>query len=136
MEYMTLFNTLDLTHWAPWGDFLLTWKHKYSLPTGGNCVVFGNSTGARGKAVIKGVKQGGEDVAWTLIFGFWGVTQELISSVFKISDLFLIAVLSTFSGWYDIIVCDRIVVHDIWFAEDDNTYFLSVRVDIFDRLYD
>ena len=31
MESMTLFNTLDLTHWAAWGDLLSTWKHKYSL---------------------------------------------------------------------------------------------------------
>ena len=41
---------------------MLTWKHKYSLPTGGNSVVFGNSTGARGKVVINGVKLGGVDV--------------------------------------------------------------------------
>ena len=35
---------------------MLTWKLKYSLPTGGNYVVFVNSTGARGKVVINGVK--------------------------------------------------------------------------------
>ena len=34
IESMTLFNTLDLTHWAAWGDLLSTWKHKYSLPVG------------------------------------------------------------------------------------------------------
>ena len=67
---MSLFNTLDLTHWAAWGDFLLTWKHKYYLPTGGNCVVFGDSTGTRGKVLINGVKPGGVNVAWTLIFCF------------------------------------------------------------------
>ena len=33
-----------------------TCKHKYSLPSGGNCVVFGNSTGKIGKLVISGVK--------------------------------------------------------------------------------
>ena len=27
------------------------------------------------------------------------------------------------------------IVYDVWFAEDDNTGFLSVGVDIFDRLY-
>ena len=49
--------------------------------------------------------------------------------------MFWIAVLSSFSSWDDIIVCDKLVVYDVWFAEDDNTGFLSVGVDIFDRLY-
>ena len=75
-----------------------TWKHKYYLLTGGNCVVFGNSTGGRGKVVINGVKQGGVDVARKLIFCFWGVTQEWISSLFEISDVFLIEVLYLFSS--------------------------------------
>ena len=132
---MALFNILDFSHLSAWGDLLLTWKHKYSLPTGDNYVDFVNSTGTRGKLVINGVKRGGVDVAWTLIFYFWGVTQEWISSVFKISDVFWIVVLSSFSSWYDIIVCDKLVVYDVWFAEDNNIYFLSVRVDIFDRLY-
>ena len=66
MESMALFDTLDLTHWAARGDLLLSWKHKYYLPTGGNYVVFVNSTGARGKLVINGVKQGSVDVEWTL----------------------------------------------------------------------
>ena len=52
---MALFNTLDLTHLLEWGYLLLTGKHKYYLPTGGNCVVFGKSTGVRGKVVINGV---------------------------------------------------------------------------------
>ena len=38
---------------------MLIWKHKFSLPTGGNYVVFVNSTVARGTVVINGVKQGG-----------------------------------------------------------------------------
>ena len=63
MESMTFFNTLDLTHWAACGDLLSTWKHKYSLPSGGKCVVFGHSTGKIGKVVINGVKRGGVDVA-------------------------------------------------------------------------
>ena len=62
MESMTLFNTIDLTQWAACGDLLSTWKHKYSLPSGGNCVVFGQSTGKIGKLVINGVKRGGVDV--------------------------------------------------------------------------
>ena len=66
MESMALFNTLDLTHWAGWGDLLLTRKHKYYLPTRGNYVVFVNSIGARGKVVINGVKRVVVDVAWTL----------------------------------------------------------------------
>ena len=135
MESMDLFNTLDLTHWLAWGDLLLTWKHKYYLPTGCNYVAFVKSKGARGKVVINGVKRGGLDVAWTLIFCFRGVIQEWISSVFKISDVFLISVLSLFSSWDDIIVCYKLVVYDVWFSEDDNTGFLSVGVDIFDLLY-
>ena len=90
MGSINFFNTLDLKHWAAWGYLLSTWKHKYYLPTGGNSVVFVNSIGARGKVVINGVKRGGVDLAWTLIFCFRGVTQEWISSVLKISDVFLI----------------------------------------------
>ena len=124
-----------MTHWAAWGDLLSTCKHKYYLPTGGNYIVFVNSIGARGTVVINGVKRGGVDVSWTLIFCFQGVTQEWISSVFEMSDVFWIAVLSLCSSWDDIIVCDKLVVYDVWFAEGDNTGFLSVGVDIFDRLY-
>ena len=87
MESMTLFNTLDLTHLAAWGDFLSTWKNKYSFPSGGKCVVFGNSTGKRGKLVINGVKWGDVDVAWTLILCILGVTQECMSSVFEMFTL-------------------------------------------------
>ena len=132
---MILFNTLDLTHWAAWGDLLLTRKHKYSLPTRGNYVVFLNSIGAKVKVVINGVKRGGVYVAWTLIFCFRGVTQEWVSSVFKISHVFWIAVMSLFSSWDYIIVCGKLFVYDVWFAEDYNTGLLSVGVDIFDRLY-
>ena len=135
MESIDLFNTLDLTHWTAWGDFMLTWKYKYSLPTGGNYVVFGSTSGARGTVVINGVKQGGVDVAWTLIFCFWGVTQEWILYVFEMSDVFWISVLSLCSSWDDIIVRVEVVVYDVWCAEDDNTDFLSVGVDIFDQLY-
>ena len=38
-------------------------------------------------------------------------------------------------SWWDIIVGFELVVYDVWFAEDDNTGFLSVGVDIFDQLY-
>ena len=49
--------------------------------------------------------------------------------------MFWIAVLYLFSSWDGIIVCDKIVVYDVWFAKDDNKSFLSVGVDIFDQLY-
>ena len=51
------------------------------------------------------------------------------------SDVFWIAVLSLFSSWDEIIVCDKLVVYYVYFDEDDNTGFLSVGVDIFDQLY-
>ena len=51
------------------------------------------------------------------------------------SDVFWIAVLSSFSSWYDIIVRVKLLVYDVWFAEYDKTGFLSVGVDIFDQLY-
>ena len=35
-------------------------------------------------------------------------------------------------SWSDIIVGLEVVVYDVWFAEDDNTCFLSVGLDIFD----
>ena len=80
-------------------------------------------------------KQEGVDVAWTLIFCFLGVTQEWISSVFEMSDVFWMEVLSLCLSWGDIIVGVEWFVYDLWFAEDDNTGFLSVGLDIFDRLY-
>ena len=51
------------------------------------------------------------------------------------SHVFLIAVLSLFSNWYDVIVRVKFVVYDVWCAEDDNTGFLIVGVDIFDWFY-
>ena len=132
---MALFNTFDLTHWSAWVDFLLTCKQKYSLPARVNSVVFVNPVGAIGKLVINGVKLGGVYVAWTVIFCFWDVTQEWISSVFKISEVFWIALLYSFSSWDDRIVCDKLVVYDVWFDEDNNTSLLSAGVDIFDQLY-
>ena len=44
-------------------------------------------------------------------------------------------VLSLCWSWWDIIVGVELVVYDVWFSEDDNTDFLSVGVDIFDRWY-
>ena len=49
------------------------------------------------------------------------------------SDVFWIEVVSLCWSWYDIIVGVELVVYHVWFAEDDNTGFLSVGVVIFDR---
>ena len=37
-------------------------------------------------------------------------------------------------SWWEIIFGVELVVYDVWFAEDNNTGFLSVGLDIFDRL--
>ena len=80
-------------------------------------------------------KKGGIDVAWTLLLCFQGVKQEWISYVFEMSDVYWISVLSLCSSWDDIIVRVETVVYDVKCDEDDTTGFLSVGVDIFDRLY-
>ena len=67
------------------------------------------------------------------MFCFWGVTYEWISSVFEMSAVFWMEVLSLCWGWYELIVGVELVVYDVWFSEDDNTGFLSFGVDIFDQ---
>ena len=69
--------------------------------------------------MIKGVKLGGADVAWAVIFCFWGVTHGL----------------SLFSSWDHIIVPVKLLVYDIRFAEYDEIGFFSVGVNISDLLY-
>ena len=44
-------------------------------------------------------------------------------------------VLSLCWSWWDIIVGVELVAYDVWFDEDDNTGFLSVGLNIFDRFY-
>ena len=44
-------------------------------------------------------------------------------------------VLSLYWTWWGIKVGVELVVYDVWFAENDNTGFLSVGLDIFGRLY-
>ena len=66
---------------------------------------------------------------------FWGVTQEWISSVFEMSDVFWIVVLSSFSSWDEMKVRVKLLAYDVWAADDDKTDFFSVGVDIFDWLY-
>ena len=43
--------------------FVVNLETQIYLPSGGNYVVFGNSTGKIGKVVINGVKLGGLDMA-------------------------------------------------------------------------
>ena len=74
-------------------------------------------------------------MAWTLILCILGVTQECMSSVFEMFTLsWLEALPLCLRGW-DVIVGFEIVIHDVWFAEDDNTGFLSVGLDDLGRLY-
>ena len=51
------------------------------------------------------------------------------------SEVSLIEVLFSFSSWDDIIVRVKLLVYDVWFSEDDKTGFLSVGMNISDRLY-
>ena len=44
-------------------------------------------------------------------------------------------VLSLCWNWWGTKFGGELVVYDVWFAEDDNTGFLSVGLDIFVRLY-
>ena len=80
-------------------------------------------------------KRGGVDVAWTLILCLLVVTQEWMSSVFEMFTLSLLEALPLcwqgcdVTGWFEI------VIHDVWFAVDDNTGFLSVGLDDLGRLY-
>ena len=74
-------------------------------------------------------------MAWKIIFCVRGVALDWISSVFEIFTVFWMEVLSLCWSWWDIIFRVELVVYDVWFAEDDNTGFLSVGLDIFDRFY-
>ena len=85
--------------------------------------------------MINGIKQGGVDVACTLILFLLGVTQEWMSSVFEMFTLSWLEALPLYWRGWDIIVGFEIVIHDVWFAEDNNTGFLSVRLDDLGRLY-
>ena len=51
------------------------------------------------------------------------------------SVVFLIVVLYSLSGWDEMMVHVKLLADDVWAAEEDKTGFLSVGVDIFDRLY-
>ena len=49
--------------------------------------------------------------------------------------LFWLVVMSLLSRWDDMDVCIELLADYVWAAEEDKTGFLSVGVDIFDRLY-
>ena len=90
IELTALFSIRDLTHWAAWGDLLFIWKHKDSLPAGGNCFVLCNSTGAICSVLFNGVKTRGcicglKTVilfswcyTWVDVIFIWGVVLVLI----------------------------------------------------------
>ena len=63
---MNLVIILDLTHLVAWEDLPLIWKHKYSLPWGGNSVAMCNITDGIGGVAFNGVKLVRVEVAWTL----------------------------------------------------------------------
>ena len=58
-----------------------------------------------------------------------------MSSLFEVSFLFWIAVLSTLSRWDEMEVCVKLIADNVWAAEEDKTGFLSVGVDVSDQLY-
>ena len=84
--------------------------------------------------MINGVKQGGVVMAWTLIF-FSGCYTGV--DIICIWDVYLVLNGSTFFvlNLMRQKIGVELFVYDVWFAEDDNTSFLSVGLDIFDRLY-
>ena len=43
--------------------------------------------------------------------------------------------MSLLSSWDEMDVCVKLLADDVWAAEDNNTSFLSVGVDIFDQSY-
>ena len=114
---------------------MVVWKHKNYLPSGGNCFVFCNSTGAIGSVILNGVKQVVVYVSWTQKNIFRRVTHECMSYVLEVLFLFWLVVMSLLSSWYEMDVRVELLAYDIWSAENDKTGFLIVGVDIFDQLY-
>ena len=58
-----------------------------------------------------------------------------MSSVFEGFLLFWFVVMSLLSSWDEMSVCVKLLADDVLEAEDDKIRFLSVGVDIFDRLF-
>ena len=66
---------------------------------------------------------------------FRGITHEWMPYVLEMLFLFLLVAMSLLSSWDDMDVCVELLADDVWAAEDYKTIFLSVGVDIFDRIY-
>ena len=58
-----------------------------------------------------------------------------MSSIYEVMFFLWFVVISLLSRWDDMDVGIELLADDVWAAEDDKTGFLSVGVDIFDRLY-
>ena len=58
-----------------------------------------------------------------------------MSSIFEVLLLFWFVVMSLLSLWDDMDVGIELLADDAWAAEAYKTGFMSVGVDIFDRLY-
>ena len=131
---MTLFDTLYLTHWEAWGDLFSTLKHKYSLPSGGKCVFFVNSTGKRGKSDQWCQTRGCTCGLNTDIMFLGCYTGVEIICIWYFT-LFWMEVLYLCWTWWGIKVGVKLVVYYVWFSVDDNNGFLSVGIDDLGRLY-
>ena len=62
-------------------------------------------------------------------------TDDIHSCVFEVLFLFWFEVMYLLSSWYEMDVLVELLADDIWAAEDDKAYFLSVGVDSFDQWY-
>ena len=124
-----------LTHFAAWYNYFVNQKTQiFFLPVRFNLIFVCNLTDLRYSVSFNGVKWVVVDVDWTLYF-FCGVTHECISSVFEVLFLFWFLVMYSLSSWDEMDVHVELLADDVWSAEDDNTGFLSVEVDIFDQLF-
>ena len=58
-----------------------------------------------------------------------------MSSICEVFFLFCFVVMPLLSCWDDMDDGIELIADDVWAAEDDKTGFVSVGMDIFDRLY-
>ena len=124
-----------MTHFTAWSDLTLIWKHKYSLPAGDNLVVVCNLSYGIGSVAFDAVRWVCVTVAWTLQFGFHGVTNDWMSSLFEMLFLFWLVVMCLLSSIDKIDGSVELIPDDVWEGENDKTGFLSVGVDSFNQLF-